>query len=214
MKTYSLQTTKTARYFTLGELTNETKEIFFVFHGYGQLASQFIKNFKTVQSSERFIVAPEGLNKFYVKGFSGKIGASWMTKEDRENEINDYLNFFDNILSKYSTQIDTNTKITLFGFSQGGAAVSRWFVNSDLPNASLILWGSFLPPDIDYNKLREKLSDPVKIIIGDNDEFISEDRLNKELKTLQREKISIKLKKYPGRHNIQPGLLKKLELFN
>ncbi|MDZ7764342.1 MAG: dienelactone hydrolase family protein [Melioribacteraceae bacterium] len=117
-------------------------------------------------------------------------------------------------ISKYSTQIDTNTKITLFGFSQGGAAASRWFVNSDLPNASLILWGSFPPPDIDYNKLRKKLSDPVKIIIGDNDEFISEDRLNKELKTLQREKINIELKKYPGRHNIQPGLLKKLELFN
>ncbi len=213
MKSQSLQTTKFARYCTLGELTRETEEIVFVFHGYGQLASDFIKNFESLHSKKRFIIAPEGLSKFYIKGFFGKIGASWMTKEDRTNEIHDYLNLFDNIYSQYSTRTNKNTKTTLFGFSQGGAAASRWFVNSDLPNASLILWGSSLPPDIDYNRLRNKLIKPVKIVIGDNDEFISQERLVRELKVLEKERINFELKKYPGKHNIQPGLLKTLNLF-
>lgn len=213
MKSQSLQTIKTARYCTLGELSSKTEEIVFVFHGYGQLANEFINNFTSIQSSKRFIIAPEGLNKFYLNGFHGKIGASWMTKEDRQNEINDYLNFFNNIYSQYSTQINKDTKITLLGFSQGAAASSRWFVNSDFQNASLILWGSSLPPDIDYDKLRNKLIKPVKIVIGDEDEFISRERLDKELKVLEKERINFELKRYPGKHNIQPGLLHSLNLF-
>ena len=40
-----IQVTKTARYFTLGELNEKTLEVWFVLHGYAQLASDFIKDF-------------------------------------------------------------------------------------------------------------------------------------------------------------------------
>ena len=211
---HSFKTTKTARFYTLGELTDSTTEIVFVFHGYAQLAKDFIQNFESVLNYSRFIIAPEGLNKFYFKGFSGKIGASWMTKEDRENEINDYLNFCDNIYNHFAGRLNSPIKIKLFGFSQGGATASRWFVQSGLQNAELILWGSSIPQDISYEKLRSKLLHPVKIIIGDNDEFITEERLKGELKKLDDNRINYELLKYPGKHNVQPGLLKKLNLFD
>lgn len=226
MKTNYLKTTKTARYCTLGKFDNLTDEIVFVFHGYGQLAEEFINNFKTIESVKRFIIAPEALNKFYFRGFEGKIGACWMTKEDRENEIKDYLIFFDSIYKRYSTnssspkECSDKTKITLFGFSQGGAAASRWFVNSNLPNSRLILWGSSIPPDIDYGLLRRKLSskevssDKILIIIGDEDEFITEESINSETEKLRKEKIDFELIKYSGKHNVQPELLKKLNLFS
>ena len=85
--------TKTARYFTLGELNENTRELWFVLHGYAQLASDFIQDFEGLDNGTRFIVAPEGLNKFYARGFGGKPAASWMTSEDRENEIIDYINY-------------------------------------------------------------------------------------------------------------------------
>lgn len=214
MKQHTIQTTKTARYYTLGELSNSTKEIVFAFHGYAQLAKEFINNFTSIVSDQRFIIAPEALNKFYFRGFNGKIGASWMTKEDRENEIKDYLSFLDNIYKQYSSQINDEIRITLFGFSQGGATASRWFVNSDLPNSNLILWGSSLSHDIDYDKLRQKLISKIIIVIGENDEFISEESLKKEIGRLQEEKIDFELIKYPGKHNVQPGLLKELNLFD
>lgn len=213
METNYLKTTKTARYYTLGELTNSVTEIVFVFHGYAQLADAFIQNFAPIKSGERFIIAPEALNKFYFKGFHGKIGASWMTKEDRESEIKDYLNFFDNIYSQYSGKINDKTKITLFGFSQGGATASRWFVNSNLQNANLILWGSSIPTDIDYDKLRSKLPSKIKIVIGDEDEFIPKEILNSEIARIKKENIDFELIKYPGKHNVQPGLLRELNLF-
>lgn len=213
MKTYYVQTTKTARYYTLGELNNSTEEIVFVFHGYAQFAKEFIQNFTSVESQTRFIIAPEGLNKFYFKDFHGKIGASWMTKEDRENEIQDYLTFLDNIYKQFSSKINKEIRITLFGFSQGGATASRWFVKSGLPNTSLILWGSSIPPDIDYNLLRKTLSSKIKIVIGDDDEFISEEDINTDAARLHKEKIDFELIKYRGKHNVQPGQLKELNLF-
>lgn len=214
MKTHSIQTTKTARYYTIGELGEKTTEIIFVFHGYAQLAKDFIQNFESILNESRFIIAPEGLNKFYSKGFFGKVGASWMTKEDRENEIKGNLNFCDNIYNHFAEHLNEEIKIKLFGFSQGGATASRWFVNSKLQNAELILWGSSIPHDIDYQKLRSKLIQPVKIIIGGNDEFISNENLTTELNRLKENEIEFELKKYPGKHNIQPGLLKKLNLFD
>ncbi len=213
MKSHHIQTTKTARYYTLGELNNSTNEIVFVFHGYAQLAKEFIQNFSNINTTNRFIIAPEGLNKFYVKGFRGNVGASWMTKEDRENEINDYLNFLNNIYSEYSSQISNSIKITLFGFSQGSATASRWFVNSNFNNAELILWGSFIPPDIAYDKLRAKHKTKIKIVIGDEDQFISEDRIKSGEEILMRENINYELIKYPGKHNVQPGLFNELKLF-
>lgn len=213
MKSHNIQTTKTARYYTLGELTDSIEEIVFVFHGYAQLAKDFILNFESIQSSSRLIVAPEGLNKFYIKGIRGNVGASWMTKEDRENEINDYINFLNNIYSKYSSQVSDKIKITLFGFSQGCATASRWFVNSNFNNAELILWGSFIPPDIDYEKLRSKLKTNLKIIIGDEDEFIPEDRIKLGEEILKKKKINYELIKYPGKHDVQPGLFNQLKLF-
>lgn len=213
MKSHHIQTTKTARYYTLGELNNSTNEIVFVFHGYAQLAKEFIQNFSNINTTNRFIIAPEGLNKFYVKGFRGNVGASWMTKEDRENEINDYLNFLNNIYSEYSSQINNHTKVTLFGFSQGSATASRWFVNSNFNNAELILWGSFIPPDIGYDKLRAKHKTKIKIVIGDEDQFISEDIIKSGEEILMRENINYELIKYPGKHNVQPGLFNELKLF-
>lgn len=69
-----------------------------------------------------FIVAPEALNKFYVKGFSGKLGVTWMTKEDRLHEIEDYCCFLQKVYDEVTSGIPEKVEITLLGFSQG----CRW----------------------------------------------------------------------------------------
>ena len=77
---HSIKVENTAHYVSLGELNRETKEIWIVCHGYGQLAKFFIRKFKILQKESVYIVAPQGFHKFYLKGFSGRVGASWMTK--------------------------------------------------------------------------------------------------------------------------------------
>ena len=83
---------KTARYFVLGEASEQIEEIWFVIHGYGQLANYFIKKFEVLNNGKNLIVAPEALHRFYWKGFDGKVGASWMTNVERLEEIADYIN--------------------------------------------------------------------------------------------------------------------------
>src|SRR5688572_22997918 len=97
---HHITTKKTARYFTLGSLDENTKDIWLVLHGYGQLAEYFIRNFKPIQHPTNFFIAPEALSRFYVNETTGRIGATWMTKEDREHEIADYLMYLDTIINK------------------------------------------------------------------------------------------------------------------
>lgn len=118
---------RTARFYTAGELNENTKEVWIVVHGWAQLAEAFIQDFDVLQSSKRFFIAPEALNRFYLKGGFDEVGATWMTKQDRSAEINDYVNYLDNLYADLlNGKISTGTKITALGFSQGVTTVSRW----------------------------------------------------------------------------------------
>src|SRR2546428_199711 len=96
MQEHFFSTPRTARYFTLGSPQGAT-DVWFVCHGYGQLASRFLERFRALESERRCIVAPEGLSRFYLteNPSERRVGASWMTREDRVHEIDDYVRFLD-----------------------------------------------------------------------------------------------------------------------
>ena len=78
------------RYFQL-KAEGEARAHWYVLHGYGQLARYFIKKFTKLPAKGIHVTAPEGLHRFYLEGSSGRVGASWMTKEDRETDIANYI---------------------------------------------------------------------------------------------------------------------------
>ena len=121
MREHSIKIEKTAYYYSIGELNNETNEIRIACHGYGQLAST--KKFECIEK-QRFIIAPEGLNKFYINGYSGRVGANWMTKT-KVDEIDDYC-CPEQLTDLITKQVHQKYKIKIVGFSQGTATVSRW----------------------------------------------------------------------------------------
>src|SRR5690606_29110285 len=92
---------RTARYYTLGRAGPELGQVWFVCHGYGQLAARFIRRFRGLDNGRRLIVAPEALSRFYVGDHGGphgpesRVGATWMTREDRLREIDDYVRYLD-----------------------------------------------------------------------------------------------------------------------
>src|ERR671913_1620 len=94
---HALVVPRTARYYTLGPTHGFPRELWIVCHGYGQLASRFVSQFAALDDGTRLIVAPEALSRFYLDPIpkrrneaSPRVGASWMTREDRESEIADY----------------------------------------------------------------------------------------------------------------------------
>ena len=61
---------RTARYFTLGPSHGFPRELWYVCHGFGQLARRFIRHFAPLDDGTRMVVAPEGHNRYYLDPMS------------------------------------------------------------------------------------------------------------------------------------------------
>jgi predicted esterase len=150
-----------ARYCVLGEITPQTKKVWFVIHGYGQLAQYFIKKFSVLENPETCVIAPEGLSRFYLEDVAkrsqsgnNKVGATWMTRENRLMDIENYLTYLNSIFQKEIPD-SFNGQITLFGFSQGGATVSRWALGGKVSFDRLILWAGIFLTDTRLFEMKE-----------------------------------------------------------
>jgi len=198
-----LQTTKTARYFTLGELNPQTQEIWIVLHGYAQLASDFIVVFESIATPERFIIAPEGLNRFYAKGFGGKPAATWMTSEDRENEISDYVNFLNKLCTGLNFPIEA--KIILLGFSQGVATASRFLNQTTLKINHFKICSGELAAELINPATDIILNTPKTYYTSATDPFINAEKLDDVKKLMQ--KIGAEVVIFEGGHEVKPLLL-------
>jgi len=135
-----------ASYYTLNELTKRTERVWVVFHGYGQLAEFFIKKFEGLDPDRNFIIAPQGLSKYYLQGVYGRVGASWMTKEDRLTEIENQYTYLDAVLSQFEL---SDKELIYFGFSQGTATMGRYAAKAKRDFDKMIIWAGTFPPDTD-----------------------------------------------------------------
>jgi predicted esterase len=210
MKSHSLKVETTAHYYSLGELNSNTKDIWIVCHGYGQLATFFLRKFQSMEAPNRYIVAPEGFNKFYLKGFSGRVGASWMTKEKREDEIEDHCAYLEQLLDSIIEKSNANYSIKVLGFSQGTATVTRWLLRTKHKVDSLIVWGGKIANDFDFEQYNQKHSDTKNFVVfGTQDEFYTKENVDKykeELNSFNAEWIN-----YNGGHNIDSDTLALIE---
>ena len=209
MKIKSIKTTKTARYILSGEPSKDIKHLWIVCHGYGQSALGFLNWFKPIFSEETLIVAPEGLSKFYWEGYNGKVVSSWMTKENRENEINDYINYIETVINEIKPNLNKKTKYNVLGFSQGTATISRWanFTNLDLN--SINLWSGLFPDDLLDSWKKNKLP-KLNLIIGENDPFISRTSIDNQKIKLTKNGIDFNIETFNGKHTIDSNTLVKL----
>ena len=197
---------KTFRYFTHGNPL-KAKHIVYVLHGYGQLAEFFIRKFQHL-SDAYFIVAPEGMHRFYLSGSSGRVGASWMTKEERETDIQDNLHWLNALDSELCTKYNFEKK-HLVGFSQGGPTAIRWQFQGNLKADQLIVWASVFPPDLKLDKeINVSKIASNYFVIGEKDEFYSLEQQNEVRSTYASNGfISVS---YDGKHDIEPTLIQKL----
>ena len=195
-----------ARYYKLGELNANTKQVWWVLHGYGQLAQFFVSKFKGLTEKGIYVIAPEGLSNYYLQGNEGRIGASWMTRENRLTDIENYVAYLNGIHHKEIG--GRKIKTTLFGFSQGAATAVRWAMNQQVEFDRLILWAGLFPPDINFEKGAElfKYKDVIEVL-GKQDQFITEDRIQEMFKLNERLKINPKIIEFEGVHEINQEIL-------
>ncbi|MEN0004839.1 MAG: phospholipase, partial [Bacteroidota bacterium] len=73
---HSIPVTRTAHYATQGQVGPHIRYLCIACHGYGQLAARFIRKFDVVDRADTFVIAPEGLSRFYWGGVTGNVVAS------------------------------------------------------------------------------------------------------------------------------------------
>ncbi|NNE45707.1 MAG: phospholipase [Rhodothermales bacterium] len=194
---------RTARYFKIGKA--DASDVWLVLHGYGQLADEFLEAFEPI-SSDRMIIAPEGLSRFYARDGS-RVGASWMTREDREAEIADYTEYLNAVVADAGYK---SSDVTVVGFSQGGHTACRW-VAAQSAVAGLILWGSGLPTDLNVDGFTEALAGAgVRLVAGREDRFVAEADLKSGLELLHRQELDAMMVRFDGGHEIHAEVLRRI----
>jgi len=184
------------------EPKGETRSILFAMHGYRQLAEHFIRKFEPLRELGVKVIAPEGLHRFYIEGYSGRVGASWMTKEDRESDIKDYVAFL-NLLGKEIMVNGPEVPIDLLGFSQGGPTACRWLAESKLDFRSLILHSTVFPNDFDFESQNERLKQIRSVaLFGDDDQFAPERTIEEKTAWMASKGVDVELIRFTGKHDI------------
>ena len=216
---HTITVPRTARYYTLGPQHGFPREIWFVVHGFGQLAGRFITKFEPIDDGTRLIVAPEALSRYYLDSISerrGKdvqrVGATWMTREFREAEIEDYVTYLGLVSDEIHRHLSgAAPRVVVLGFSQGAATVSRWLARSGMRADHLVLWSGTLPPELDSEAWaatahRARLT----MVMGTEDEFAPPAMMAKEAERLAEAGIAYQLRRFDGGHTIDPQALTEL----
>jgi len=212
---HHLEVSRTARYWVLGEDTVSPREVWFVLHGYGQLARRFLTRFAAIDDGTRRIIAPEALSRFYVGREAGRhgpasvVGSTWMTREDREREIQDYVRYLDRLAEIALAEVEPETPTVVLGFSQGVATAARWTTLGSMRPQRLLLWGDFLPPDLDGARAVAAWADTEALLVrGEDDRALADEGLQAvERERLEAVGLRLPVHRYAGGHEVLPEVL-------
>jgi len=213
---HHLSVNRTARYFTLGSSSRGVAEVWFACHGYGQLAARFLEKLRVLDDGRRYLVAPEGLSRFYLSESPAerRVGASWMTREDRLAEIDDYVPYLDAVSADVFRSLDRGrVTVHALGYSQGAATVSRWVAMGKAKIDRLILWGGEFPPDLDLTVdtvVSRLQAAHLTLVYGRSDEYITAKIVQTTTARLRQHGIPYREVPFEGGHELNEAVLRSL----
>jgi len=200
-----------AQYCISHELSGKEKDLWLVFHGYGQLAEFFIRKFLPFDSPNRVILAPEGTNYGYLKEFQGRVGANWMTKHERELAIANNHRYLNSLMEHVLEKFHQPPKIHVLGFSQGAATSTRWASQWNSQLDTLVLWAGGFAHDLSLDLCRKRFEHTNLILaFGEKDELIEEEQKKQQLKLVETLGKQLTVLKFEGGHELDIQLLDKI----
>ena len=216
---HTIHVRRTARYYTIGPTHGFPRELWVVAHGYGQLARRFIESFAPLDDGTRLVMAPEALSRFYLDPIAERrthaeprVGATWMTREDREAEIADYVAYLEQLTSETRRHLaGAGPRIVVLGFSQGTATVCRWLASSELRADQLVLWAGGIPPELDVAAWSARLHGAsLTLVAGETDEMVPASAVVSEGERLSAGGVAFTLLRHAGGHRIEAEALIRL----
>lgn len=206
-------TPRTARVATLGAAPRTAARCWVALHGYGQLGANFAAEFAGIADDTRAIVAPEALQRFYddrggVGHRDAAIGASWMTREAREDDVADNLAYLRRVDAEVLAPRETR-RLTVLGFSQGVATAVRWVATGEPAPWRLVLWAGSIHQDIDLTTPAFQQVHVVAVS-GARDKIVTESAVARDAERLAAAGVQVDLLQFDGGHRLDRDLLRVL----
>jgi len=198
---------RTARFHQLGDPLTAPR-LWVVVHGYGQLARYFLNAFAPVAGADA-VVAPEGLSRFYLDDAHQRVGAAWMTREDREHEIDDHVRYLDALIELLQPTAGRRP-LHVLGYSQGVATVARWLARGRARPVQAVLWGGSLPPELQHEDLATAFHGcSVDLVHGEQDALVPRAQWEQNAERLVLAGIAVERHLFPGGHALDPVVLRR-----
>ena len=221
VRTESLEVRRTALVAMLGPdgpALHGVRELWYVLHGYAMRAVPFLEGFRAVAADARLLVAPEALSRFYDGTRSAgahkdaPVLASWMTRDERDAEISDYLAYLDAVHATVVARLGgAAPRVTVFGFSQGGATAARWVASGRVHVARLVVWGSGMAPELDLATPGSAIRRPETVfVVGATDKYITPKVVTTETDRLRAAGFPFRLLTFEGGHRLDDDVLRQL----
>lgn len=215
--TRTITVPRSARYVLLGTPSERTRELWIACHGYGQLAEYFSRHLAALDDGTRAIVVPEGLSRFYLEspqrraaGGSQRVGASWMTREAREEEIDDHVRFLSLVLAEVRGELPSGVvpSLHVLGFSQGVATAARWIDRSGEAVDRFVAWAGAIPGDVPLGEGAPLRRVRLTCVVGDADEFISAAMFAEHRERLETHGLAPRVLGFSGGHRLDREALR------
>lgn len=140
-------------------------------HGWGQSGRSFLRRFRSLQSSNVLVVAPQGPHQLYLDMETRKVGFSWLTAYDRKRAVSDIVALLDTVLEAVEGTYGVKSAPVLLGFSQGVSMAYRYSLLGSRNVLGVIACGGDLPPDV-ATALPDAPRFPVLLVHGREDTIV------------------------------------------
>ena len=116
-------------------------------HGYAQNADEMMTMLSRIPAGHEWTrVSIQALHRFY-RGRSEITVASWMTRQDREQQIDDNVAYLDAVIAKIAGT-RTVDRLVICGFSQGVAMAFRAAIRGATRADAVLALGGDVPPEL------------------------------------------------------------------
>lgn len=184
VKTVSYQHTNS--YEILHPVIETTENIWICFHGLGYLATYFKRYFQDMDPIKNAVIVLQAPSKFYQGTNFKHVGASWLTRVDTAQEMQNNLNYIDTVLE--SEKLKSDPRIILIGYSQGVSIATRYLKHYNKEVKALVLHSGSIPHELnelDGNIFKEKAKRIIHIS-GTRDEYVTTELIKRENEKIEK----------------------------
>lgn len=157
----------------------EARGVLVGFHGYMQDAALLLGDLVTIPGSETWaLVSVDALHAFYARSSgSGRVVRGWMTRDLREQAIEDNVRYVRGILDRVRERFGWPLPVVHLGFSQGASMAWRAALLCGHEAAALAALCGDLPPELGELPLVTPFPRRVLLARGESDDWYGAGKL-------------------------------------